>query len=728
MSANNAPTAKPSATSSLNTQANAALDNCTALLSKFASQLGVLADREKKIATIVSTFSELNATKTATARRTVNVGGEGFIHPQMRSMKGLLDMDIIDMLRCCLHPIWASFMIKDKLGNVYLDVDIEWMGELLDQVMEREGREPSPELECSRAKSMWQRYEARGFRHLKATDKIGYQIVRCFFCLGLSEEQFNQHIPSAAKQKLPSNLTHAFLTRDCLPDFVDQVKSGSTEAVSSLSVIVDVDIHDVPVGNYATMESLQCHFSKFYSQVLIVSIEKASNGQTYYHQHHDELISAYDQPIAYVSAGAGSSTERIMALTWRKLNREQGRMWLNTISVHSSTAKKYELFMLPQTSIQNNNKPELGITLGKSAREAFIHLALPSGKITTSTQNGQAASGAYPYGVVQAHALYLSSMTTNPVRLIPIYPIWYELHSPSIEKILLQRCQSDSAYGKKDIGGPQDSGNAEEYDNEGDEDYKEDEEYDDDDDYDGNDGGPEEGSYYGDNNEGDDADFNEEEEEEEEEEEDDDDEEDEEEDTFLLQQGHQALQNFGTHYEQWRWQLNCREYILLRYARFMRDYLFRCYGIPIPQRKYDEYPDGGVTQNNMLQHIEMYLQDIAANCVYASQSVDPIVYLNVGGMKLTVLRSSILRCFPESQLAVRISGRWHEQPEDVDEEGNAFYNLPKKPFKALISYIRAYALNSKLAKLFIEEEHVDALKETLNYLMIPIQAVPIVIV
>eukprot|EP01031_Cornospumella_fuschlensis_P030334 gene30334-36655_t len=689
MSANNAPTAKASATSLLNTQAHAALGNCTALLSKFASQLGVLADREKKIATIVSTFSELNTTKTAAARRTVNVGGEGFIHPQMRSMKGLLDMDIIDMLRCCLHPIWASFMIKDKLGNVYLDVDIEWMGELLDQVMEREGREPSPGLECFRAKSMWQRYEARGFRHLKATDKIGYQIVRCFFCLGLSEEQFNQHIPSAVKQKLPSNLTHAFLTRDCLPDFVDKLKSGSTEAVSSVSVIVDVDIHDVPIGKYATTESLQCHLSKFCSQFLIVSIEKASDGQTY-RQHG--ALTAYGQPIAYASSGGGSSTERIMALAWRKLNREQGRVWLNTISVHSSTAKKYELFMLPQTAIQNNNKPELGITLGKSAREAFIHLALQSGEITTSTQNGQAASGAYPYGVVQAHhALYLSSMATNPIRLIPIYPIWHELHSPSLEKILLQRCQSDNAQGK-DIGGPQDSGNAEEYDNEGDEDYNEDEEYEDDDDYDGNGGGPEEGSYDEDNNEGD-ADFNE-------------DDADEEGDTCLLQQGHQALQNFGAHYEQWRWQLNCREYILLRYARFMRDYLFRCYGIPIPQRKCDGYADGGVTQNNMLQHIEIYLQDIAANCVYASQSVDPIVYLNVGGMKLTVLRSSILRCFPESQLA----------------------NLPKKPFKALISYIRAYTLNSKLAKLFIEEEHVNALKETLNYLMIPIQAVPIVIV
>ncbi|RYH05868.1 hypothetical protein EON65_43615 [archaeon] len=50
-------------------------------------------------------------------------------------------------------------------------------------------------------------------------------------------------------------------------------------------------------------------------------------------------------------------------------------------------------------------------------------------------------------------------------------------------------------------------------------------------------------------------------------------------------------------------------------------------------------------------------------------------------MNLTVLRSSILGCFPESQLVVRISDRWKEQPRDVAEEGNRGYVSSLDTFK-----------------------------------------------
>jgi hypothetical protein len=55
-----------------------------------------------------------------------------------------------------------------------------------------------------------------------------------------------------------------------------------------------------------------------------------------------------------------------------------------------------------------------------------------------------------------------------------------------------------------------------------------------------------------------------------------------------------------------------------------------------------------------------------------SGSLDPIVYFNVEGEIFPILRSTILRVIPNSQLAVRVSGRWEEQAEkgDIDEEGD----------------------------------------------------------
>jgi hypothetical protein len=68
--------------------------------------------------------------------------------------------------------------------------------------------------------------------------------------------------------------------------------------------------------------------------------------------------------------------------------------------------------------------------------------------------------------------------------------------------------------------------------------------------------------------------------------------------------------------------------------------------------------------------------------------VDPIVYFNVEGEVIPILRSTILNSIPESQLAVRVSGRWEEQPGDLDDEGNLKISCHKEAFKHIISSIQ----------------------------------------
>jgi hypothetical protein len=59
------------------------------------------------------------------------------------------------------------------------------------------------------------------------------------------------------------------------------------------------------------------------------------------------------------------------------------------------------------------------------------------------------------------------------------------------------------------------------------------------------------------------------------------------------------------------------------------------------------------------------------------------------------IRSTILRVIPKSQLAVRVSGRWEEQPSkgDIDEEGNLIVNCHKESFKQILSALQICRLS-----------------------------------
>jgi hypothetical protein len=101
-------------------------------------------------------------------------------------------------------------------------------------------------------------------------------------------------------------------------------------------------------------------------------------------------------------------------------------------------------------------------------------------------------------------------------------------------------------------------------------------------------------------------------------------------------------------------------------------------------------------------------------------SLDPIVYFIVEGEIFTILRSTILRVIPNSQLAVRVSGRWEEQPSkgDIDEEGNLIVNCHKESFKQILTALQICRWKKNLLIIYVNPLCKDYIEETLDYLQI----------
>jgi hypothetical protein len=98
--------------------------------------------------------------------------------------------------------------------------------------------------------------------------------------------------------------------------------------------------------------------------------------------------------------------------------------------------------------------------------------------------------------------------------------------------------------------------------------------------------------------------------------------------------------------------------------------------------------------------------------------LDPIVYFNVEGEVIPILRSTILRVIPGSQLAVRVSGRWEENQKDRDEEGNLIVNCHKESFKNILSSLQINPWKKDPLEIYVNELSRDMIEETLDYLMI----------
>jgi hypothetical protein len=73
-------------------------------------------------------------------------------------------------------------------------------------------------------------------------------------------------------------------------------------------------------------------------------------------------------------------------------------------------------------------------------------------------------------------------------------------------------------------------------------------------------------------------------------------------------------------------------------------------------------------------------------------TLDPIVYFNVEGEVISILRSTILKVIPD-----RV---WEEIEKDLDEEGNVIINCHKESFKQIVASLQFSLYSSKL-KIFV---------------------------
>jgi hypothetical protein len=103
---------------------------------------------------------------------------------------------------------------------------------------------------------------------------------------------------------------------------------------------------------------------------------------------------------------------------------------------------------------------------------------------------------------------------------------------------------------------------------------------------------------------------------------------------------------------------------------------------------------------------------------------NPIIYFNLDNEIFPILRSTIAQFIPESQLAIRISGRWKEkeQSEHVDSEGNLVIStdaVHPYAFKDILSSLRLANLlqfDNQPLTIFLRGNSGYFIDEALDYL------------
>jgi hypothetical protein len=103
---------------------------------------------------------------------------------------------------------------------------------------------------------------------------------------------------------------------------------------------------------------------------------------------------------------------------------------------------------------------------------------------------------------------------------------------------------------------------------------------------------------------------------------------------------------------------------------------------------------------------------------------NPIIYFNLDDEIFPILRSTIAQFIPESQLAIRISGRWKEkeQSEHVDTEGNLIIStdaVHPYAFKDILSSLRLAKLlqaDNQPLTIFLRGNSGYFIDEALDYL------------
>jgi hypothetical protein len=157
---------------------------------------------------------------------------------------------------------------------------------------------------------------------------------------------------------------------------------------------------------------------------------------------------------------------------------------------------------------------------------------------------------------------------------------------------------------------------------------------------------------------------------------------------------------------------------------FMANYFAQTWGFPVSENQKLE----AILQNIMEQTMKAGLGNDAPEVKKKKRKIDddnvipnPLVYFQVEGEVVPILRSTIMRVIPDSQLAIRVSGRWQDQPSDVDEDGNLIVRCPKDAFKHILASLQVHNPTREEdypLEIFVNEYSKHAIEETLDFLQI----------
>eukprot|EP01040_Poterioochromonas_malhamensis_P015494 gene15494-17350_t len=190
---------------------------------------------------------------------------------------------------------------------------------------------------------------------------------------------------------------------------------------------------------------------------------------------------------------------------------------------------------------------------------------------------------------------------------------------------------------------------------------------------------------------------------------------------FQLEEVHDAVQ--------------VRLMLFLKELKFIREFLYSEWKdiiLSLPTFDIIEEKD----ESNIEKHIQYFatifplIQEYKDRVKSASseaekRQLDGLAYFNVEGERMVIKKSSVVSVFGESQLAVRLSGRWTEQADDVDEEGNIYYDVSSSAaFRSLLQCARFRSFRVKGPLTFPNILQIP-LQSLLDYFSIDMSSVSI---
>jgi hypothetical protein len=171
--------------------------------------------------------------------------------------------------------------------------------------------------------------------------------------------------------------------------------------------------------------------------------------------------------------------------------------------------------------------------------------------------------------------------------------------------------------------------------------------------------------------------------------------------------------------------LECKSKLLSVELDFMANYFSQAWGLSVAGSQTPKETLHVVMEQKKKSEREDNLKDIIKkrkrddeNSLSENIIPNPLVYFNVEGEIVPVLRSTIMRVIPQSQL---VSGRWQDQPSDVDEDGNLIVRYTKDAFKHILASLQVHNPTLKQdfpLEIFVNEYSKHTIEETLDFLQI----------